>query len=163
MKQVWAPWRIDYILGKKKKNCFLCIHKRGNYRKRHLILAESAHAFVMLNRYPYTAGHLMVVTKRHIPDLEKLSPDELTDFFGLVKFSVTALRTAMHADGVNIGANIGKAAGAGADDHFHFHIVARWVGDNNFMPVLSDTMIMPEYLEKTFMRLQPHFSEHERP
>ncbi len=157
MKQVWAPWRIQYILGKKGKSCFLCIRKSKGYRRRHLILAETDHSHVLLNKYPYTSGHLMVVTRRHVADLSGMTDEELTDFFKLVRFSVNAMKKALKPDGVNIGANLGKAAGAGADDHFHFHVVARWNGDNNFMPVIGDTMVMPEHLEKTYDRLEPYF------
>ena len=159
MKQVWAPWRIKYILGKKQKKCFLCVRKTKDYARKQLILKESKHALVMLNKYPYTAGHLMVVTRKHVPCLETLTQDELTDFFMLVRFSSSALMKAINPDGMNMGANIGKAAGAGAEDHFHFHIVARWNGDNNFLPVLGKTMVMSEYLEKTYDRLLPFFKK----
>ncbi len=157
MKRVWAPWRIQYILSKKPKNCFFCIKKTKGYRKRKFILTESTHAFVMLNTYPYTTGHLMVVPYRHVADLDGLRPDEISDFFMLVRYSCSALKKAIKPDGLNIGANLGKSAGAGAEDHFHFHIVARWDGDHNFLPVIGQTMAMPQYLEETYARLLPHF------
>jgi len=158
MNNVWAPWRIDYIFGKKPKGCFLCIKKTRGYRKRCFILAETEHAFVVLNKYPYTAGHLMVVPWRHAADLDNLTPEELADLFELVRSAAKRLRKAVRPDGLNIGINLGKVAGAGAEEHLHVHIVARWSGDHNFMPVMNSTMVMPEALETTYKRLLPYFS-----
>jgi len=158
MKNVWAPWRIDYILGKKPKGCFLCIKKTRGYRERCLILAETEHAFVILNKYPYTAGHLMVVPWRHVADLDGLTPEELAGLFELVRSAAKKLRKAVRPEALNIGINLGKVAGAGAEDHLHVHIVARWNGDHNFMPVMSSTMVMPEALETTYKRLLPYFT-----
>ena len=158
MKNVWSPWRIDYILGKKPKGCFLCIKKTRGYRERCLILAETEHAFVILNKYPYTVGHLMVVPWRHVAGLDGLTAEELTGLFELVRSASKKLRKAVRPDGLNIGINLGKVAGAGAEDHLHVHIVARWSGDHNFMPVMSSTMVMPEALETTYKRLLPYFS-----
>jgi ATP adenylyltransferase len=157
MKRVWAPWRIKYILGEKTNRCIFCIRKTKGYKKRCFILTESKHSFVILNKYPYTAGHLMVVSKRHVPDLDGLSKDELNDFFLLVRFASQALKKAINPDGLNLGANLGKSAGAGEGGHFHFHIVARWNGDHNFMPVIGSTMAIPEYLDDTYKRLLPYF------
>jgi len=157
MKRVWAPWRIRYILGEKPAECIFCIRRTRGYRKRHFILKESAHAFVMLNRYPYTAGHLMVIPVRHVADPDELTREELADFFLLVRFAARSLKAALTPDGLNLGANLGKAAGAGVEEHFHFHIVARWDGDHNFMPVIGKTMVAAEYLEKTYARLVPFF------
>ena len=157
MKRVWAPWRIKYILGQKEQKCFLCIKKTRGYMKRHFILAESKHCFVILNKYPYTAGHMMVIPARHVPDLDGLSQDELIDFFLLVRSATQALKKAVSPDGLNLGANLGRAAGAGADEHFHFHIVARWNGDHNFMPIIGSTVAIPEYLDDTYKRLLPFF------
>jgi ATP adenylyltransferase len=125
--------------------------------KRHFILAESKHSFVILNKYPYTAGHMMVIPARHVPDLDGLSQDELIDFFLLVRSATQALKKAVSPDGLNLGANLGRAAGAGADEHFHFHIVARWNGDHNFMPIIGSTVAIPEYLDDTYKRLLPFF------
>ena len=158
MKRIWAPWRIKYILGKKTGGCFLCIKKTTGYKKRHFILCESEHSFVILNKYPYTAGHLMVIPKKHVPDMDSLSEEELADFFLLLRFSARALQKAITPDGMNIGANLGSTAGAGLEEHLHFHIVARWNGDHNFMPVIGDTMVMPEHLDETYNRLLPFFS-----
>lgn len=157
VKTLWAPWRIKYILGKKTAACIFCIKKTKGYRKKHLILHESHHAMTIMNKYPYAPGHLMVVPKRHIKDLRELSREQLFDFFELVRISITALETAFKPHGFNIGANLGKAAGAGEENHLHFHIVARWNGDANFMPVIGQTHIMSEYLEQTYSRLLPCF------
>jgi ATP adenylyltransferase len=159
MKAIWAPWRIDYILGKKGKGCFLCIRKTRGYRERCYILAENEHAFVILNKYPYTAGHLMVVPWRHVSDLESLSAEELAGTFELVRFASARLRKAIRPDALNIGINLGKTAGAGVEEHLHVHIVARWNGDHNFMPVMTGAMVMPEALESTYERLLPHFKK----
>lgn len=125
--------------------------------KRHLILHESAHAMVIMNKYPYAPGHLMVIPKRHIKDVRDLTRDELPDFFELVQIAISALEKAFKPHGFNIGANLGKVAGAGEESHLHFHIVARWNGDANFMPVIGQTRIMSEYLEQTYARLLPCF------
>lgn len=125
--------------------------------KRHLILYESAHAMVIMNKYPYAPGHLMVIPKRHIKDVRDFTHDELPDFFELVQISISALEKAFKPHGFNIGANLGKVAGAGEENHLHFHIVARWNGDANFMPVIGQTRIMSEYLEQTYDRLLPCF------
>lgn len=157
MKTIWAPWRIKYILEKKQEKCIFCIKKTGAYKKKHLILSESKHSFVILNRYPYSAGHLMVIPERHLPDLDQMNQEEITDFFQMVRYAAMALKNAINPDGLNLGANLGKAAGAGAEKHFHFHIVSRWSGDHNFMPIMGNTMVVSEYPEDTYERLLPHF------
>ena len=157
MKRVWAPWRIKYILAEKPDKCIFCIKKTKGYKERNFILAESKHSFVILNKYPYTAGHLMVIPRRHVADLDGLTKSELGDFFLLVRSASCSIRKAINPDGLNLGANLGSAAGAGADDHLHFHIVARWNGDHNFMPVIGSTMAIPEYLDDTYKRLLPYF------
>lgn len=161
MKRVWAPWRIKYILGEKSRECFLCIKKTKGYKKRHFVLHESKHSYVILNKYPYIAGHLMVIPKKHVSDMDGLCEEVLTDFFLLVRHSIQALRKAIKPDALNIGANLGAAAGAGAEEHLHFHIVPRWNGDHNFMPVIGNTMAISEYLDATYNRLLPYFSSHD--
>ncbi len=157
MKKIWAPWRIKYILGKKPDKCFLCIKETNSSKKKHFVLLESKYSYVILNRFPYTAGHLMVIPRRHVSDLEGMTLEEMADFFLQVRVAVTALKKAVCADGINLGANLGKAAGAGAEEHFHFHVVARWNGDHNFMPVMSSTMVISECIEETYKRLLPYF------
>jgi len=121
------------------------------------MLAETEHAAVVLNKYPYAAGHVLVFPKAHVPDLDGLSADALTGLFSLLRDATAAVRTAFSPDGLNIGANIGKAAGAGLEEHFHLHVVPRWNGDHNFMPVLAETMIFSEHLAATYHRLLPYF------
>jgi ATP adenylyltransferase len=159
MRSVWAPWRINYILSKKQKSCVFCIKKTRGYKKRHYILAESKHSFILLNKYPYTAGHLMVLPQRHISELMFLKNNEHIDFFNMLNFATKALKKAIKPDALNIGANLGKAAGSGIGEHLHFHIVARWNGDHNFMPVVSKTMVISEYLDDTYNRLSPYFKK----
>ncbi len=157
MRTMYAPWRINYILGPKEKGCFLCIRRSRGYQQRHFILRETQACYVLLNRYPYSAAHLMVVPRRHTADLDALSADELLDFISLTRDAARVLKKAVAAHGINLGANLGRAAGAGLEDHFHFHIVPRCNGDHNFMPVLGDTCVLPEYLEQTYRRLLPYF------
>jgi len=108
----------------------------------------------MMNTYPYVNGHLMIIPQRHVGNLEELTQEERKEIFDLVEASIRSLKEAMHPDGFNIGANLGKAAGAGIEDHFHVHVIPRWEGDTNFMPVLADTKVMPEHLETTFAKIR---------
>lgn len=156
-RQLWAPWRMAYVQSGKPSNCIFCIDRKKGYLKKHLILFESGYTYVIMNKYPYAAGHVMVVPIAHKADIQALDRDELTDFFYMVRNSVVSVQEALAPDGMNIGANLGSAAGAGAAHHFHFHIVPRWTGDHNFMPVISDTMVFSDYLENTYQRLLPYF------
>jgi ATP adenylyltransferase len=123
------------------------------------VLAQTEHAFVVLNKYPYASGHLMVVSRRHVGDLCELEPAEHDALWRVVRTTLDRLRRALSAEGVNIGVNWGQAAGAGIRDHLHVHLVPRWVGDSSFMPVLADVRVLPEYLSATWDRLAPHFAD----
>jgi len=158
MEYLWAPWRMEYILGKKKRGCVFCKKLKEKKSKEHLILYRGETVFVVMNKYPYTNGHLMVVPKRHCLSLEQLDNDELKELFDLLKVSVRVLKASFHPHGFNIGMNIGKTGGAG-EDHLHLHIVPRWAGDTNFMPVLGKTRIISEYLEKTYEKLHSAFMD----
>jgi ATP adenylyltransferase len=158
MEYLWAPWRMDYILGKKKRGCFFCRKLKEKKSKDHLILYQGETVFVVMNKYPYTNGHLMVVPKRHCLNLEQLDNNELKELFDLLKSSVRVLKAAFHPHGFNIGMNIGKMGGAG-EDHLHLHIVPRWAGDTNFMPVIGKTKVISEYLEKTYEKLHSAFMD----
>jgi ATP adenylyltransferase len=158
MEYLWAPWRMEYILGKKKRGCFLCKKLKAKKNKEHLILCQGRHAFVIMNKFPYTNGHLMVVPKRHCLHLEQLRRDESEELFGLLKASVSALKASFHPHGFNIGMNIGKMGGAG-EDHLHLHVVPRWAGDTNFMPVLGKTKVISQYLEETYEKLRSAFGD----
>jgi ATP adenylyltransferase len=152
MEYLWAPWRMQYILGEKKKGCFFCKILKEKKSKENLILYQGEHVFVVMNKYPYTNGHLMVVPKRHCLDLEQLDNNELKELLDLLKTSAQVLKASLQPQGFNIGMNIGKVGGAG-EDHLHLHIVPRWSGDTNFMPVIGGTRIIPEYLQKTYQKL----------
>jgi ATP adenylyltransferase len=158
-KPLWAPWRMEYILRKKGEGCVFCAiasHDASLFRE-DLVLVAQPHAFVCLNRYPFASGHLLVVARRHVSGLEELRDEEYLAMQTLVRDSVKALKAAVSPDGVNVGFNLGKAAGAGIADHLHGHVVPRWVGDSNFMPVIGDTRVMPQYLDDAWKTLRPAF------
>jgi ATP adenylyltransferase len=157
MKRMWAPWRMDYIANSKQEGCVFCICAADGDDRERLILHRTAHSFVILNRYPYTNGHLMVAPFRHTADLDDLTGDEMLDLFSLLRLCRNALQQAAAPQGFNIGINLGKAAGAGVDEHLHIHIVPRWNGDTNFMTVIGDIRVMPENLISTFDKLLPAF------
>ena len=156
-KNIWAPWRMEYILSKKDKECIFCISKEERLDKEKLILYRSSLSFVIMNLYPYNNGHLMVAPYKHVSKIEELDEDTGRDMFRLVQESTKILKKCMKPEGLNIGVNLGKTAGAGVEDHLHIHIVPRWNGDTNFMPVIGDVRVMPEYLEDTYNKLYPHF------
>lgn len=156
MKFLWSPWRMDYILGKKQRGCIFCKKPMEKKDRENLILYRGRYAFVMMNRFPYNNGHLMVVSKRHCLDLDQLNDKEFQELFFLLRASTQVLKTSLHPHGFNIGINMGRAGGAG-EEHLHVHIVPRWTGDTNFMPVLGETKIVPEYLEKTYQKLHAAF------
>ncbi len=157
MKSLWAPWRVQYILGEKGPGCVLCDAPAASDDRARLVLHRGGLGFVILNRYPYNSGHLMAVPYRHVGRLEELTREESAEIMALAGLCVRALTTAMAPDGYNIGMNLGGAAGAGIDDHLHIHIVPRWRGDTNFMPVLGDVKVLPEHLESTYDRLAAAF------
>ncbi len=159
MKRLWSPWRIKYILAPKSRNCVLCEKMAESNDRENYILYRSAKGCIMLNLYPYNSGHLMVVPLKHVPSLEQLDQEELLDLMKLTVKGLEALRKALNPEGFNIGINIGKAAGAGIEEHVHIHIVPRWAGDTNFMAVMAETKVIPEMLEQTYDRLIGHFKE----
>ena len=154
MKHLWAPWRLAYVAGPKVEGCVFCEAAAAGDDRTTLILHRAELGFLILNRYPYNSGHLMVVPNRHVARLEGLSPEEAGAQMALAGLAVRILERAMAPQGFNIGMNLGRAAGAGIDEHLHMHVVPRWVGDTNFMPVLADVKILPEHLEATYQRLQ---------
>jgi ATP adenylyltransferase len=158
MERIWAPWRIEYILNSKPTGCIFCLKDHEKNDRENLVLNRSTLSFVMLNRYPYSNGHLLVAPYRHTADLDGLSSEEMTDLFKLVSYSCTVLGTRFAPEGFNIGMNLGKAAGAGVEEHLHVHIVPRWNGDTNFMSVVADLRIIPENLMATYDGLLPGFT-----
>ncbi|HEY5649611.1 MAG TPA: HIT domain-containing protein [Nitrospiria bacterium] len=158
MDRIWAPWRMPYLKNpKKEKGCIFCLKPRRKNDAENLILYRGKRAFVLMNLYPYSNGHLMVSPYRHVGDLEKLDPPTLREIMTTVQKAMSALRRSFKPNAFNVGVNQGREAGAGIADHIHFHIVPRWNGDTNFMPVLGATRVIPEDLETTYERLRPLF------
>ncbi len=161
MRQLWAPWRMTYIGGETKGDgCIFCVKAKDPARdEENLVLYRGDRCFVIMNLYPYNNGHLMIAPYAHVPTIEDLKAPALTEIMKTAQKSLAALRGAMHPDGFNMGINQGKVAGAGIADHVHYHIVPRWEGDTNFMPVLADVKVMPDFLLNTYRQLKPFFTE----
>ena len=159
--RLWAPWRMEYILSPKSSHCIFCEFAAAGAEcyERDLVLVVQAHALVCLNKYPFTPSHLLVTPRRHVSDIADLPPEEYDATMRLVREASVRVRRHTGADGLNIGINMGAVAGAGIADHTHVHIVPRWSGDSNFMPVIADTRVMPEYLGETYRRLRPAFED----
>ena len=153
MEHLWAPWRIEYIQRAPESDCILCQKPRENDDKANLILYRGQHNFIILNAFPYNPGHLMVAPYQHTANLQDLSDAEVKEHFNIIKKGVGLLKEVMQPAGFNIGLNLGKVAGAGIAEHLHTHIVPRWQGDTNFMPVLSDTKVLSEALISTYRKL----------
>ncbi len=155
MKHLWAPWRMDYIKeSSHEEDCLFCTLLAQEDGPGNLILHRGQNAFVVLNRYPYTNGHMMVVPYKHKPSLEGLGDKTLFEMISLASEALSVLRDAYNADGFNLGANIGEAAGAGVEEHVHLHVVPRWAGDTNFMATTAETRVLPEDLEVTYQTLR---------
>ena len=157
MENIWAPWRIQYILGEKPEGCILCDKPVENKDIENYILYRGKNNFIMLNSYPYNPGHLLIAPYRHIANPEDLTEEERNEHFELISRSLGVLKKAFDPGGFNIGANIGKVAGAGIEEHFHSHIVPRWQGDTNYIPVLADLRIIPQALSDTYQMLKGKF------
>ena len=161
MSILWTPWRIDYILGAKQPGCVLCqkVHADPASDAESLLLYRGEHCFVIMNLYPYNTGHLMVVPYLHTSDLVGLHSSVMVELGDLTRRGVALLAATLQPQGFNLGMNLGRVAGAGIDDHLHQHIVPRWNGDTNFMPILADTRTMPELLSDTYARLRVRLEE----
>jgi ATP adenylyltransferase len=156
--QLWAPWRITYLNETEPApGCIFCIKAREDRDEQNLIVRRSQHCFVMLNLYPYNSGHLMVIPYEHTGDLTTLPADVGTDLFTTAQATMNAVTDAMHPTGFNLGINQGAVAGAGIVDHVHLHVVPRWAGDTNFMPVLAHAKVMPELLTATAAKVRAAF------
>ncbi len=156
MENLWAPWRMEYIAPKtpQSQGCIFCIEPTDEHDAERYILHRGEYCFMMLNLYPYNNGHLMIAPYQHEGTIEKLDIIILTDLMGQTQLALRALRLAMKPEGFNMGINEGKVAGAGFADHMHLHVVPRWDGDTNFMPVLADTKVMPEHLDNVYKQLK---------
>lgn len=159
MDRLWTPWRFEYIrTADQATSCVFCrILQDIPHDDVNFVLFRGQHAFVILNLFPYTSGHLMCVANRHISSLESARPDELHEIIELGRTCESALRLEYHPDGFNLGFNIGRAAGAGVEHHLHMHVLPRWVGDSNFVSVVGETRVLPEELPVSHKRLLPHF------
>src|SRR5216683_51361 len=158
-RRLWAPWRSAYLAraANTPQRCIFCLRRLGPAAmSRRLVLYAGPHALVLLNRYPYNNGHLMVAPRRHLASPELLSREERSILGDLVAFAVERLRAVMHPAAFNVGANLGRAAGAGFADHMHWHVVPRWEGDTNFMPVIASTRVLSQHLEESYALLAPH-------
>lgn len=158
-ESLWAPWRMEYIVGKKSKECILCLSEDGQGDRDRLVLYRGALSFVMMNRFPYNNGHLLVAPYKHAGEIEDTDVETGTDMFQLVQRCTQILRATMRPEGFNIGINLGTVAGAGVATHLHIHIVPRWNGDTSFMPVLADIHVIPEHLMATYDKLHPLFNK----
>jgi len=152
MRLLWAPWRVEYIRQPacKRAGCIFCRGRRAKDDRKYHVVHRGELALAMLNAYPYNTGHLMVAPNRHVGDLERLSEDELAGLMLETRLCIQALRKAFKPEAFNVGLNLGQVAGAGIVDHLHVHVVPRWAADTNFMPILTDTRVIPEALERTY-------------
>jgi len=158
---LWAPWRMEYIRSEKPSGCLFCRFAAGDGAedRADLVVHRSAHAFTCLNRFPYNSGHLMVIPRAHGADPLALAPEAWADLQEELRRAVRVLRAVYRPEGMNLGMNLGQFAGAGILEHLHWHAVPRWAGDNNFMPVLTDTRVVVEALDQAWARLSSAFQE----
>lgn len=162
MEHLWSPWRMNYISDSTPLDgCFFCEALKREDSAETLLVARGEHAFVILNRYPYTSGHLMVVPYAHVPSIDQLTPECRAEIMELLNRALAVLTEVYKPEGFNMGANIGAIAGAGVPGHVHFHIVPRWAGDTNFMTAVANTRVLPEALEQTYQRLREAW--HQKP
>ncbi len=157
MEKLWAPWRMKYILSDKGGECIFCHALAQADPQKFYILHQTKAGFVIMNIFPYNSGHLMVVPCRHIAELEALTGEEHLELMNMVATGIKVLKQVMHPQGFNIGMNLGREAGAGIEAHLHWHIVPRWAGDTNFMPIQADTKVISQFVADTYHQLKPHF------
>ena len=157
MNKLWAPWRMDYIRTPKEDGCVFCKKHQSTKDRENLLLFRGEESFVLMNLYPYSNGHLMISPYKHTSNTNDISSIGNQEIMFLTNKSMEIIKNIMGADGFNIGANLGKAAGAGIEEHLHFHIVPRWIGDTNFMPVVGNTKVIVEGLQETWDSMKPQF------
>jgi ATP adenylyltransferase len=161
MQPIWAPWRMEYVLEdkdeKQSEGCVFCIGNEAERDKARQVLYRGNHGFIVMNRYPYSNGHLLVIPFRHVCDLSELSSEEGAELFQLLALAQKVLLEKLSPQGFNIGMNLGSAAGAGIPGHLHWHIVPRWQGDTNFMPVVGELKVIPQHLQRTYETLVAGF------
>jgi ATP adenylyltransferase len=159
LARLWTPWRSEYVGVPQPPGCFLCATQSAppSDDKANFVLHREADVFVLLNRFPYNPGHLLVAPRAHVADFPALASNLRNDLFALVQRGSAVLRDVYRPDGLNIGLNLGQVAGAGVPDHLHVHLVPRWAADSNFMTVIGETRVLPESLEQTWEKLRPYF------
>lgn len=157
IERLWAPWRISYISNPKEEGCFFCKYPIENNDRERLILFRGKNVFIIMNFYPYNNGHLMIAPYQHTNEFSDISDETKLDMYNLIDHSMRIIREEMHAEGFNIGTNLGSVAGAGIKDHLHIHVVPRWTGDTNFMPIIGDSKVISEGLEQTWEKLKSKF------
>lgn len=158
MEILWAPWRMEYVSSHTEKGeCIFCPTDVRAEDEKRLILFVGEWSIVLMNRFPYINGHLLVAPVRHVSSLDALSPEEKLDLITRVEMSIGVLGEVMNPGGFNVGLNLGKTAGAGVKEHIHFHIVPRWSGDTNYMTILGEVRVIPEHLQVTYRKLLPFF------
>lgn len=153
MNKLWAPWRIKYVSKGKTKGCVFCKAFKEKNDKKNFVVFRSKYSFAILNTFPYNNGHVMVVSNKHVASLEKLTEKEILDMNKVLKIMISRLKKAIKPAGFNVGINLGKVSGAGIDKHLHIHLVPRWFGDTNFMPVISDTKIISQSLAELYKKI----------
>jgi ATP adenylyltransferase len=158
MGVLWAPWRKKYVTGAKEAGCVLCRAIGGADAPDSLVVHVGPHDFVVMNRYPYNAGHIMIAPRRHVATLGEATAEELSEMMSLARRSEEIFRDVYKPDGINLGMNLGRPAGAGVADHIHLHAVPRWIGDTNFMGVVGGVRVIPEDPVEAAARLRPHFA-----
>ena len=156
MDFIWSPWRYDYLAsgGVKAPSCVFCVGEDRTHDAERLIVFRGTHNFIILNLFPYTSGHLMVAPYEHLDTIVSAKADQLTEMMQLSQKSIAVLQRLYRADGFNLGMNLGSAAGAGVREHFHLHVVPRWIGDASFMTIVGETRVLPEELQKTYERVK---------
>jgi ATP adenylyltransferase len=161
LTRLWAPWRLEYILAKKPAGCIFCDYpgEAEESDRKNLIVHRGARSFTILNRYPYNSGHVMVIPLHHVDSLEALSREEFLDLHEELRLAARVVRDVYRPEGLNVGMNLGRIAGAGIDEHLHYHVVPRWGGDTNFMPVLADTRVMVEHLDGAWQKIRAGFEQ----
>lgn len=156
--RMWTPWRLAYISGgAREPGCVFCNRLHGQDDRASLILHRGRHCFVIMNLFPYTTGHVLIVSNEHVPGPDAASLETLREMAELLPKCIVIARRALNCDGFNVGINVGEVAGAGVADHFHEHVVPRWAGDANFMPILASTAVMPELIPTTYAKLRAEF------
>ena len=159
-KMIWAPWRAKFILGKKEKGCVFCKRLKMKDSAKNLIVHRGKSCFVILNKFPYNSGHTLIVPNRHIGQIEKLSDKESIELFDLTKKTVSVIKKVLKPNSLNLGMNLGRSSGAGIPGHLHMHVVPRWNGDTNFMPVIGKTDVISIPLEPIYEALKKEFEKY---